>query len=262
MQTIKTFLFILLLLFIAQFTWHFVPPLIKNDYEKCGKKYPLMQNYNKLNIDHQWKVDESLPWETIETYKQGVRDGLEVSGQILKNDDNTKDLSILVNKITNNKRDGFSLGYNNGYLVSVDYYKEGKKDGIHFSFHDLYPSMLVVYSNDEIIGLLGFLEYGRIRDIKFGTQYKDFAREEGADRDSYKNGQKAFGYIKENGIKFWIVYDENGQVLLKYPVDNDFCKAQFFDNGRQVEIPFYFDEKEFERVYHNIKDSVTKNNNN
>ena len=57
---------------------------------------------------------------------------------------------------------------------------------------------------------------------------------------------------------YWVVYNPKGQILVKYPTDNDFCKAEFYEDGKRVEIPYYFDQKEFEEIYEKIKNDVNK----
>jgi len=97
-----------------------------------------------------------------------------------------------------------------------------------------------------------FYKNGDIRGCKFNaTKFLKRKKE-------YDNGQKAFEYLEENGTKYWAVYNQKGQILIKYPTDNDFCKAEFYENGKKVEIPYYFDQKEFEEIYEKIKNDVNK----
>jgi len=148
------------------------------------------------------------------------------------------------------KRDGISLSYFDQNLTYVTHYSEGKKEGIYLTLKDNYPNHLVIYSKDKEIGMVAFWEEGNIRSIKFGTEYNKPA---GTHSYVHKNGTKAFGYITENGVDYWVVYSPTGQLLLKYPRDNDFCKVQFFENGKEVKIPLYFDQQEFEKVFKELK---------
>ena len=242
------------MIIIIYFTWHFIPPLITQDSIECSKKYPLKDIYSNLHKTHDWKI-YTEPFREIEIYISNLQDGLSIYCQ---QDNKDNDIYIGITNINSNKWDGFSINYLNGKLSSVHTYKEGKKEGIHLSLHNNYPSLVVVYSDNKNMGLIGFWDYGRIRGIKFGSNYKDETRESGKDNDTYDNGQKAFEYLEENGTEYWAVYNPKGQMLIKYPTDNDFCKVEFYENGKKVEIPYYFDQKEFEEIYEKIKHDVNK----
>ena len=211
-----------------------------------------------LSKNHIW-FTENPPFRGIISYKANKRDGIkvysnhEVDGKKQKNDLFTNIFPLKLGQIH-----GISLGYFNEMLSDITYYKNGKQDGINISFDKGYPSLLVVYENNKNMGLVDFRYYGRIRGIKFGSHYKDETREDGKDNDTYNNNQKAFKYLEENGIKYWVVYNPKGQILIKYPVDNDFCKAEFYENGKKVEIPYYFDQQEFEEVYEKIKQDANR----
>lgn len=155
-----------------------------------------------------------------------------------------------VDKYNLKKREGFSLSYFDQNLTFVKHYVEGKKDGIDLTFKDNYPILLVIYSNDKSIGMVAFWEEGSIRSIKFGTEYN---KPGGTHSYVHKNGTKAFEYITENGVNYWVVYNPDGQPLFKYPRDNDFCKVQFFENGKKVKIHLYFDQQVFEKVFKELK---------
>lgn len=114
---------------------------------------------------------------------------------------------------------------------------------------------MVIYEGDKNMGMVDFWEYGRIRSVKFGAKYNKSGTKHNS---TYDNGQKAFEYIEENGVKYWVVYNPKGEMLVRYPTDNDFCKAEFYENGKKVEIPYYFDQKEFEAIYDKIKEDVNK----
>ena len=247
--------FLLLVVFIF-LTWNFIPPLIKHNYVNCSKRYLLKDKYYNLNKTHNWEIYDD-PFIEIESYLNNTRDGILVNYNI---DNNNQNLFINATSVRNNMWDGFSLGYKDGELNSIYYYKKGTKNGIYLTFHNRYPSLLVIYSNNKNIGLVNFWDYGRIRGIKFGSNYKDETRERGKDNDTYDNGQKAFEYLEDNGTKYWVVYNPKGKMLIKYPTDNDFCKAEFYENGKKVEIPYYFDKKEFEEIYEKIKNDVNQSN--
>lgn len=155
-----------------------------------------------------------------------------------------------VNKYNLKKRDGFSLSYFDQNLTFVTHYLQGKKEGVYLTLKDNYPNLLLIYSNDKEIGMVAFWEEGNIRSIKFGTEHNKPA---GKHSYVHENGTKAFEYLTQNGVNYWAVYSPNGQPLFKYPRNNDFCKIQFFKDGKEVKIPLYFDQQEFENVYKELK---------
>jgi len=257
MKSINYLLVLLFLFVLISFTWHSVPPLKTCDPSRCSIKYPLTETYEQLSLNHRWSV-ESIPFKGIASHKNGMKDGIQIYSNYEYNEVTQRnELFSGIDPIRHNHRHGIYFGYSDEVLDSINYYKEGEKDGIHFSFQKEYPSLVVVYSKDENKGLVDFWEYGRIRGIKFGSNYKDGTREGGKDNDTYDNGQKAFEYIEENGTKYWVIYDPKGEMLVKYPTDNDFCKAEFYEDGKKVEIPYFFDQKEFEGVYEKIKNMLT-----
>jgi len=210
----------------------------------------------KLSKTHKWKIYDK-PFLEIESYLDDTRDGILVDANVNKT---TKETSASITYVKNNKWYGFSLGYTNGELSSIYYYRNGLREGLYFTLNNKYPSMVVIYKNDKNIGIVGFWDYGKIRGVKFGSHYKDETREDGRDNFTYDNGQKAFEYIEENGTKYWVVYNPKGQMLVKYPTDNDFCKAKFYEDGKEVKIPYSFDQREFEEIYEKIKKDVNKSN--
>uniref|UniRef100_UPI003563C695 hypothetical protein n=1 Tax=Sulfurovum sp. TaxID=1969726 RepID=UPI003563C695 len=105
--------------------------------------------------------------------------------------------------------------------------------------------------NDKSIGMIVFWESGSIRGMEFDANNKVSEH----DRSLYQNGQKAYVEIEEDGINYRVVYNQDGELLLKWPMDNDVCKAQFYNQGIQVDVPLFFDMKEFEVIYNEIKDS-------
>ena len=160
---------------------------------------------------------------------------------------------ILIYHFEKSQKEGISYFYSNGKLINLTFFEEGKKVDIDFSLDaNFLLTQLTIYSNKKEMGFCHFYKNGDIRGCKFNA--KEFLRS----KEEYKNGQKAFEYIEENGTKYWVVYNPEGEMLVKYPTDNDFCKAEFYDNGKKVEIPYFFDQKEFEEIYEKIKNDVNK----
>lgn len=246
---VSTYLYLIFLLFITFIIWYFMPNFKKIDSNNCMTHYPLTNTYNNFSKTHQWNVDESLPWKIIETYKEDIEDGIQISKYVQKTNENEKNILVVISPIKNKNRNGYSLGYQNGELNSVKYYSYGKKDGIHFDLHDFYPTLLSVYFDNKSVGVMGFWDYGRIRDIKFGNHYQSLAREDGKNNKVYDNGQTAYAEIVEGDIEYWIIYDINGNRLIKWPFDNDICKAQFFENDKLINVPLYLDQKELEEIF-------------
>ena len=192
----------------------------------------------------------------IESYIDNRKDGVSLYYGNL--DDRSKNIFMGVSQIHFDKRDGAALDYINEKLYHISFYKNGIKDGIDFTMKDVFPSLVIVYKKNQNVGLVSFKENGEIGEIKFGSNYKDETREGGQNSTIYDNGQKAFEYIEENGTEYWVVYNPKGEMLVKYPTDNDFCKAEFYNNGQKVKIPYYFDQKEFNEIYEKIKNDANK----
>lgn len=205
-----------------------------------------------LNKTHDWKISLK-PFTKIESYIGNLRDGVSITYEI---DDKYGDTYIFFIKNKLGHKNGFSFLYVNSNLLSIERYKNGVKNGINLKMKHNYPSFLEVYTDGKAIGLVDFWEDGDVRSVKFGSKY--YNKSAVSHNYTYNNGQKAFEYLEENGTKYWVVYNPKGEMLVKYPIDNDFCKAEFYDNGKKVEIPYFFDQKEFEEIYEKIKNDVNK----
>ncbi len=190
----------------------------------------------------------------IESYIDNRKDGISLYYGNL--DDRSKNIFMGVSQIHFDKRDGITLDYINEKLYHISFYNNGVRNGVDFTMRYGFPSLVIVYKNNQNMGLVSFKEKGEINEIKFGSNYKDETREGGENSTTYDNGQKAFEYVVDRGVQYWVVYDPQGKMLVKYPLDNDFCKAEFYDNGKKVEIPNYFDRNEFEEVYKKIKNDT------
>lgn len=250
------FFLIVFFIFLLAFWWRANPSIITEGYKECVHKYPLYETYKHLTKTHQWKMDESINGIRIKSYKDNIADGILIETDMAVNKENdTSETFFSVTKIINNRYRGYSIWYIDGIMRGMNYYQNGKIFSMNFN-NDLLPLDIFINKvgngKSSNIGMLIFEIDGSLRGVKFNAQEFKYSKER------YDNNQTAYQEIKENGINYRVLYDYEGNLLLKWPEDNNICKAQFFDNGRQVEIPFYFDEKEFEKVYHNIKDSATK----
>ena len=211
-----------------------------------------MEEYVKLNKTHNWKISQK-PFTKIESYIGNLRDGVSIAFEI---DNKYGDVYVFFANNKLGQKNGFSFVYLNGNLLIIEQYTNGVKNGIYLKMSHNYPSFLEIYTDGKAIGSVGFWEDGRIRSVKFGSKY--YNKSGTGHNYTYDNGQKAFEYIVDHGIKYWIVYDPQGRILIKYPIDNDFCKAEFYNNGQKVKIPYYFDQKEFNEIYEKIKNDANK----
>ena len=216
----------------------------------CDEKYPLTELYNQLSQDHTWKRDYLFTNDFV-SYKNNMEDGILVVQE--KSYNKTKDRNEIFSSVShyqNHKREGLSVNYHDGKLFGLSFTVQGKREGIKLSFgSDLVPSLLEVYDNNKSVGMIVFWENGTIRGMEFDADNKVLKH----DRSLYQNGQKAYAEIEEDGISYRVVYNPKGELLLKWPTDNDFCKAQFFEKGTQVNVPLLFDTNEFEVLYNKIK---------
>lgn len=218
----------------------------------CDENYPLTEQYNQLSKDHTWKPDVIFG-NDIMSYKNGMEDGIFVTHEESYNKAKDRNETFsYVSHYQNNKREGVSLSYQDGKLFGLSFAVQGKREGINLSFNsDLVPSLLEVYDNDKSIGMIVFWESGSIRGMEFDANNKVSEH----DRSLYQNGQKGYVEIEEDGINYRVVYNQEGELLLKWPMDNDVCKAKFFNKGIRVDVPLYLDTKEFEVIYNKIKDT-------
>jgi len=246
---IKYVLGSLLVIFLF-LVWSFISSSSMYNSKQCFKTYSLEEEFRYLNKTHDWKISLK-PFIKIESYIGDLKDGISIDYEI---DSEYNDRYIFIRKYKLNKRTGASFSYINNKLFSIEIYSNNMKNGIALQWDNNSPSLLVVYINDKAVGLTSFWEDGRTRGIKFGSKY--FNKSGTKHNDTYDNGQKAFEYIEENNIRYWAVYNPQGEFLVKYPTDNDYCKAQFFENGKEVKIPYYFDQKEFEEIYEKIKNDI------
>jgi antitoxin component YwqK of YwqJK toxin-antitoxin module len=165
--------------------------------------------------------------------------------------DNESD--IIIFPLQKSMEEGFSYYYNNNKLVSITTYSCGKREGLNIYFNEKFiPEQIHIYNDDQAIGLVEFFKSGAMRGMSFNA--KEFTNR----KKKYSNGVKAYDELLENGIQYWAIYGFEGDILIKWPFDNDFCKAQFFENGKEVKIPYYFNQKEFEMIYTKIQKDVNK----
>lgn len=215
--------------------------------KECLSSYPLKEKYNYLNKTHTWIIAS----DKIESYKNNLKDGISIS---FEKDMKYNEMFVFIINNILGKKDGLSFAYIDGNLSHIDTYSQGLRDGVSINLSNNNIYWVTVYDNNKAIGSVDFWSSGMSRSIKFGSK---FYNKRGVGHNNlYDNGQKAFEYIEENGTKYWVVYNPKGQMLVKYPTDNDFCKAEFYEDGKKVEIPYYFDQKEFEEIYEKIKNDV------
>jgi len=156
-NSIKYIIGLFLISIVLVLVWQFIPPIKSLDRVQCSNNYPIVKIYEHFNQAHTWKTYDK-PFLEIESYLDNTRDGILID---TNTDKITKEISASITYVKNNKWNGYSIGYMNGKLNSIYYYKKGLKTGIHFTLNDGYPSLLVVYSNDVSVGLIGFWDYGR-----------------------------------------------------------------------------------------------------
>ena len=187
------------------------------------------------------------------SYKKGEKNGLKL---ILLSEfnkkDKIKDTSISVTSMKDNKNHGYSLFYMDRRLGSIGYYTNGKLNGIRFSFdNDFYPSVLEIYENDKLNGMsIFFIDEGEIRGKFMNRDGKRYD-----ESNTFENGQIAYSEIEEQEVKYRVFYNSKGEILLKWPKDSDFCKARFYENGKETKIPTLIDSGEFDKIYKEVKDS-------
>ncbi len=230
--------------------WVYISLFQNHEKLVCDEKYSLTEQYNELSKDHTWKPDVLFENDFV-SYQNNKEDGIFVTQEESYNRAKEKNETFSsVSHYQNNKREGLSVSYHDGKLFGLSFAVQGKHEGINLSFNsDLVPSLLQVYDDDKSIGMIVFWENGSIRGMEFDANNEVFKH----DRSLYQNGQKAYTEIEEDGISYRVVYNPKGELLLKWPMDNDVCKAQFFENGIQVKVPLFFDTKEFEVLYNKIK---------
>ena len=221
------------------------------DTKKCFFIYPIKEKYNYLKKTHTWMITS----DGVESYKNNLTDGISIS---FEKDVKYNEVYFFVTTNTLGKKDGFSFMYLDGNLSHIDTYTQDLRNDISISFKNNHIYLVTVYDKNKAIGSIDFWSSGMSRSIKFGSKF--YRKSAVSHNDTYDNGQKAFEYLEDNGTKYWVVYNPKGEMLIRYPTDNDFCKAEFYENGKKVEIPYYFDQKEFEEIYEKIKNDINQSN--
>jgi hypothetical protein len=222
------------------------------DVKECFFTYPIKEKYTHLSKTHTWVTSS----DTLISYKNNLKDGISIS---FEKDAKYNKVYFFVSNYILGKEDAFSFIYVNGKLSNIDTYNQGLHTGISISFNKNHLDWVRIYDNNKAIGSVDFWSSGMARSIKFGSKF--YNKSGVGHNDTYDNGQKAFEYLEENGTKYWVVYNPEGGMLVKYPTDNDFCKAKFYEDGKEVKIPYYFDQKEFEEIYEKIKNDFNKSKN-
>ena len=113
------------------------------------------------------------------------------------------------------------------------------------------PSYVYIVHNNEHVAYINFLFPGYFPFMEENEQIQL--------KTTYKNSQKCFESIEENGIDYWVFYNVDGSIVLKWPKDNDFCKAQFYIDNKQEKIAFEFNYAEYLKFYHNNAVELIKN---
>lgn len=246
-EQVNKFLFGSLVLIVLFFSYSSIMKYIKINFRdnSCKTYYPIKEEYMRYSKDHYWKIEQmDIFWRILSSYKNNkVEDGLSISFSKEHNSiSDTNETYISISSVENGKETGLTLSYIDSTLSKIQQMKLARKEGIKIEFYkNMMPSMVLVYKEDKLIGEIWFWDDGSIREIEFDAKHKFKKTWESI---KYSNGRKAYLEKKENGLDYRIIYNTNGEVLLKFPINNDPCKIQLYEQGKKVNIPLYLDVEE------------------
>ena len=246
MEQIKKFLFGSLILTVLIFAYSMINSYIKINFRdiSCKTYYPIKQKYIKYSKNHSWGIEHlDSSWKILSSYKNNIEDGLSISFSKEYNSIiDANETYISITPIENGKQIGSSFSYFNNRLSSIHQKLLGQREGIEIQLYkNMMPSMILVYEKDKLIGEIWFWEDGTIREIEFDAKHK-FKKNWKNIR--YANGQKAYLEKEEKDLDYRVIYNPNGEVLLKFPMNNNLCKIKLYQQGEKVDIPLYIDMKE------------------
>lgn len=162
-------------------------------------------------------LDENENVQKIETYKNGVKNGLE---RIVENN-----MLIEENNYVDGVLDGVTKKYNQKYMTDEISYKQGKKNGWHKMYQEDGSRIEIEYVNDEKsgTGIIYFPDKSVAQRVSYWHNQKT-----GLSEKYYRNGKyRALEYFKndkKDGISRYFGEQGNLQTVSYYVEDTELAK--------------------------------------